>query len=113
MFYRSQACKRLLYKQSLVASAQRVRVPKASLETPEARCCRHSMAATEADAKPAEANNAEKRQPATLEEDDEFEEFEEESACKPCSLPPALAHDTSSPSLQCLRIYGSACELRV
>ena len=60
------------------------------------------MASKEADAKPAEANNVEKRQPAVLEEDDEFEEFDEESACIVAPAPCAPA--TSSAMMQCLRM---------
>ena len=68
------------------------------------------MAATEAPAKPAEVNSAEKRQPVQLEEDDEFEEFDEESAFHPT---PALCLHTSSPVVRLLRTEPKQMRLRL
>ena len=82
----------------LVVSARRVESAEAELGTLGSRCCRYGMASKEADTKPAEANNAEKRQPAVLEEDDEFEEFDEESACV-CAVAPCAPHATPWPPL--------------
>ena len=98
-----QPLRQLLQRSQGPAKLQQLR----SLESPTLDRTLVSMAPAEAETKAAEAKPVEKRQPV-LEEDDEFEEFEQESAL-PEVVPPCI-DDFCAPGVDAPSTHGLSAE---